>query len=249
MKKRTLPVVFAALFVLAAALLIGLFVFDRSVGDGGITLPPEQGTVPIDPTPGISRENDGKIADITVDKDNVQRVIASLSRPTEYGCRASAVYSYTGGSKTLDSRWWVRPGICRANQYDAGGKLRTQAILTEQHVYLWGSEGGTYYEGSPGDFTADELGRVPSYEDVCALPPEQILDGRLSDWGGVSCISVRSGTADAYTDWYISLDNGLLMYAETREQDTVVYSVTLTELSVGAAEDSLFLLPNGAQPE
>lgn len=249
MKKRTMLVMFAALFILTAALLIGLFLPDSNGEDeGGIALP-EQGDEVIDPIPGIAKENNGKVTKVTIDKGNVQRVIASLSRPEEYGCKTDATYYYDNGSATLESRWWVRPGVCRAMQYDAKGRLRTQVILTKNHVYLWGSEGVSYYEGNPGDFTSDELGRAPSYEDVCALPAKEILDGKLAEREGVSCIYVRSGTENSYTDWYISLNNGLLLYAETTEQGVLTYSAVLTALTVGPSDDALFLLPNGVKPE
>ena len=173
MKKRTMLVLFAALFILTAALLIGLFLPDSNSEDaGGIALP-EQGDEVIDPIPGIAKENSGKVAKITVDKENVQRVIASLSRPEEFGCKTDATYYYDNGSATLESRWWVRPGVCRAMQYDAKGRLRAQVILTENHIYIWGSEGASYYEGSPGDFTADELGR--------ALPMKMFAHFRRGD--------------------------------------------------------------------
>lgn len=248
MKKRRMMVMYAALFILTAALLFGLFLSDVRDNGVGITLPEKESTV-IDPTPGIGKKNSDRIAEVTVDKNNAQRVIASMFRPKEYGCIARAVYYYSGGSKTMESRWWVKPGICRLKLYDANEKLKSQSILTEHNVYIWGPEGATYYQGRPGEFTPDEIGRIPSYEDIATLPPEEILSAELTEREETSCIYVRSGTAEKYTDWYVSLENGLLLYAEAVEENGPVYTVSLTALEVGAADNALFLLPNGSNPE
>lgn len=249
MKKRMTFVLFAALFILTAALLIGLFLSDSSREEQSpITLPAKGGAV-IDATPSIGKNNRGKVAEITVDRTNAQRVVASLERPEQYSYTARAVYAYGTGSKELETQGWVRPDLCLTRQYAAGGALRAQAVLTAKNVYLWGADEGTYYQGKPGDFTADQMGRLPTYEDLADLPAAQILDGDTTERDGTPCVHVRSGQAKNYTDWYISLDNGLLLYAATTEGGAAVWSVELTVLTVGPVADSVFLLPNGTMPE
>ena len=249
MKKRTMLVLVAALFVLTAALLIGLFLSDgEQGGQGGITLP-AQGGADIDPTPDIGKDNAGRVAEITVDRTNVQRVVASMSRPAQYSYVARAIYAYEGGTTALETRGWVRADLCLVRQYDGEGDLRAQSVLSKSNVYLWGGEGDAFYQGRPGDLTADQMGRLPTYEDVLSLPEDEILEGAVKDWNGRACIYVRSGALRKYTDWYVSLDNGLLLWAGETEGEKQVYSVTLEAMTVADIPDETFLLPNGAMPE
>ena len=91
--------------------------------------------------------------------------------------------------------------------------------------------------------------RIPTYEDVLHLRAEDITWTSLVEYDGEACIYIEAnrlekGCLDRY---WISVSSGLLMAAETRLENRVVYRMTSRDLvSPMTGDASLFMLPNGA---
>ena len=91
-----------------------------------------------------------------------------------------------------------------------------------------------------------------TYEDVMELPPEQILttEYRTEDDGN-SYLFVSFQNGDYTEQFWIDVTSGLLARAETLYQQTAVYTMRQTQLTLldaAALDSSVFTLPDGKMP-
>ena len=79
------------------------------------------------------------------------------------------------------------------------------------------------------------------------LEPEQIADAGYEIYGETPCIYVEVAGEDGPTERYwVSVDSGLLVAAERREGDTLVYRMTKpVPLQTPCPADGEFSLPDG----
>ena len=78
-----------------------------------------------------------------------------------------------------------------------------------------------------------------------------ILAGEVQEMDGQMClyVSSRDPLTGEQEEWYVLVENGLLLYAEGKLDGTPTYTFRLTELQLEHSEDSLFLLPDGTAPQ
>ncbi len=247
MRKRvTLAIGVAALLVM----IVLLFLPGASNSDGSVVLPDRE-ALSVDTIPGVSAENSRKISTVAVGTENVAQVVDTLSRPSEYSATNTVTYHYSEGKSTVFTvELWALEDKSKSVTSSPTLTERESILLTAQSAYFWG-EDGNFFKGSKGDFTADDLSRVPTYEDIVTKSAEQILAAQIVDRQGEQCIFVQ--TSDPLTgyveNWYISVKTGLLLYTQSVDANQIVFESEMTAFSADAPAPDVFLLPNGANAD
>lgn len=235
--------------VLIALILVAAVVYSFTINLFGDTPPvglasggnPSGSSTDVGPEPG-----DAPIQ-IDVTPETVQSVIASLSRYRSYS-RIIQVEYLNGGTVegTLSAQVSVDGGWTRVDLATRSGVEHT--IVGEETRYRWYNSDETY-AAAPADEAAGDLAqRLPTYEDVLALDKKRITAADYEARGGVSCIYVEVAENElGYLERYwVSVESGLLVSAETVKGDEVVYRMTAYQVdsplvNAGAS----FTLPDG----
>ena len=190
-------------------------------------------------------ETDGSaINQLSVTPDTVQQVIATLERPESYARTVTVEQSWLGGSGTFTSSVFSLRGWTRTDTQMTDGSVRHS--LTDGKIsYIWYGSEKTFYAGSAGEFSADVEQAIPTYEDVLALPPEQILKAGYRSYADTECIYVETQLPGGVTlcHW-VDVQSGLLTAAEKYESEKLVYRMTATAGSDTLLEKQ-FVLPDG----
>ena len=213
MKKRSLAALVAAVVVIAVGILISLLFSTSGTEDAYVISLPSQGSAVIDPSYELGQSNRDQLQIISVDKNNIQAVVASLKRPEAYSCRIATTYYYRNSNTTLVSNLWKQDSTVRISQLNAAGEETEQVLLTDRAAYLWGAGENTFTRFNRQDQDIDLYSRAPSYENLLLLSSDQILEGSILELDGHLCLYAK--TEDVVTgeveQWYILVENGLLL--------------------------------------
>ncbi len=249
MKKRSTTALIAAMFVVAVGIFISFFLSSNQSDSYTISLP-GQGSAEIDTSHEIGDSNRDQVKTITITAENIQSVVASLQRPADYHCQLSTVYYYRDTQTTMKTELWRADDCVRISQFSADGQAAQQTILTDDWVYLWGN-GTAYSRYARQESDADLYSRIPSYEDLIAMDASQILVGELREQDGTLCLYAE--TQDLVTNeieqWYILVENGLLLQATGTVDGVNTYTCYMTALTLEEVAEELFVLPDGTLPE
>ena len=234
-KNRTILVIAIAITVFAA-----VFV---SFG-----LPSLTGRVPEVVLPDVSQEIAGENQDylpVEVTPETVQAVIATLSRPESYQRELNVTLFWSGGSSSAQVRIWADGGYVKTD-ITTGGAVQHR-LVGDGKLYLWYGGDRTWKELTAGETTGDLAQRIPTYEDVLALDPEQITDAGYERRENKDCIyvEVKNPDLDTLDRYWIETATGLLWGAETLEGDQKVYEMTETSCTIPLGEEIAFSLPDG----
>lgn len=187
--------------------------------------------------------NESKIAQITVDRNNVQAVIASLSRPAAYSCSVTNTLYWEGGAGTLQCRQYARDGAYRVETLDRDGVITQVQLQYDGKIYAWDAGSSTYYSGQAGSFSPGEAAMLPTYETVCQLPAEQIEQAELTELSGQPMIRVTAVQDGRTAEYIVSAVTGLLYSASFSQNGTRTQFVQTSVLSLDRPADNLFTLP------
>lgn len=185
---------------------------------------------------------------VSVTPETVQSIIASLSRSSSY-YRELTVETFwsDSSSSTTTVQTWVDGGWTHTAQTLPSGLIRHD-IVGDGQVYYW-YEGDQTWRTAPSDqLSADLAQHIPTYETVLELDPAAILDTSYELRGDLSCIYVQvQGAVEGYEERYwISVDSGLLVSAESLENGQLVYSMTaLSPVQSIPSDSNIFSLPDG----
>lgn len=243
-KKNLLPILFfLAVLILLFILLYTPGFYSNVMGsipelppsgqNGNITNPDD-----IDDNPNLP---------ITITRENVQDVIAALSRPSEYFYETQSELIYTGGTKQYLRRKWERSGWSRIDIMNSVNSVETRLIYGGGSVFIWRPGDYDYYRTKSGDFTADTSQMIMVYEDILAVPKSAVLNAQYTMYEGTPCIYVEiSNESLNYRERYwVSTENGLLVFGQTLSNNIVFYNVKALEVIVEPQPETLFYLPGG----
>ena len=184
---------------------------------------------------------------VEVTTKTVQAVIASLDRASSYYRQMSVQTNWPGGSGTTTVYSWVDDDYTFVRSTPSSGSTR-YFLTAKDTVYYWYSDSSAFLTAPAGSLSADLTQRIPTYEDVLALDSETISDAGYGSYEDYPCIYVETHVDDlGYLERYwIGVDSGLLIAAQTVKEDEVVYSVSTTSpIQTPCPTDSVFVLPNG----
>lgn len=187
------------------------------------------------------------LALVEITPETVQQAVATMSRPTAYVRTVSVTTHWSGGSRTVDVQTAVQGDYTRTDVQTADGSVRH--LLTDgETTCIWYDEERTWAEFPSGTFTQDEEQRILTYEDLLALPAEEIAAAVYADYQGIACICALTAEDEAGYDtaYWISVDTGLLVAAMTRQHGESVYEMQSLTMDT-AVDESKFLLPDGSR--
>lgn len=184
------------------------------------------------------------INQIAVKTDTVQSVIATLRRSERYSRTVTVEQLWSGGSGVSTAEVYVKGGWTRVDTQCVDGSLR-HSLTNGEKTFIWYDDETSYFEGPAGGFTSDNEQSIPTYEDILAIPQEDILLADYRSYSGNDCIYVEtSQSAERKLCWWVSVSTGLLTAAEKYEGDVLVYRMSASEGS-GDVFDEYFVLPDG----
>lgn len=243
-KNRNILVVLIAI-VIAVAMIssfgFGIFAPDTAQ----IVLPEPAASSTL--TQDTGKPEDGLVR-VDVTPQTVQNVIATLTRPTSY-YREVTIEDFWGDGESgvTTAKVWVDRGWTKTEVIWPGGTVRSSIVGNEQ-VWLWYGNDRTVLTAPADAHSADLEGqRIPTYETVLSLEQEQISAASYEEKGGLSCIYVET-TADEQNyiqRYWVSVDSGLLVCAETAQGGTLVYRMSSYAVERPAPSDTSFELPDG----
>lgn len=242
-KKR---ITYMAIGFLALLVVILLLTWGGHRQSGRIVLPESQAGAS-----GPDGEEAGsRLNAVVIDPETVRFAVSVLSRPAAYSRTQTVETFWSGGSGSSVTQVYVSGQRTRLDTTLPDGGVRHTVVDASADRTL----SGVWYDdetvwamlGSQA-LTADQAGRMLTYEVVRDLPPESIALADYREEYGENCIYVETlADADGYQDRYwVSVGSGLLVAAERLWEDSLVYRFTTGELDISPQEESLFLPPDG----
>ena len=240
-KRARLAVVIALVVVLAV---FGSFAFSLlSVRAPHIVLPTPGAQTPASPS---GFDSNTQLLEVT--PTTVQAVIATLDRSSSYYRQLSVQTFWDGGSGTTSVQTWTDDGYTQVRAQLPTGQVRNSIQTPDGTLYYWYSGGSAVLVAPPDSLSEDLAQRLPTYEDVLALDTASISDAGYVDYEGHPCIFVetQSGGQEYVQRYWIGVDSGLLVAAQTLKAEQVVYSVNAsTAIQTPCPASASFRLPDG----
>ncbi len=209
--------------------------------------PPETGGQTQPGSPAQEGPEDPEYLPVKVDKDTVQAVIASLSRPNSYD-RDVTVETYWGesGYGIVKVHAWVSGGFTRIQSQLPGGGVRN-VITGDGKYYLWYDGDEDWFETDAGTQEDDIAQQIPTYENILAVSPDRILEAGYLTLSNIDCIYVElEEDSLGYRERYwVSVESGLLVCSETEKDGRVVYRMSSFSVNIPYVGANVFVLPDG----
>lgn len=184
---------------------------------------------------------------VEVTPQTVTHVVATLARPESYYRELTVETFWTDGSSSVPVQVWVDGGWSHSRQTLSSGVVRHD--LTEGETWYYWYENSTRYQTAPADqLTSDLSQHIPTYETVLELDAGDITSAGYETRGGLPCIYVEvcSRPSSLIQRYWVSVDNGLLVSAETVEDEQVIYRMSAySPVQSPCPADSEFTLPDG----
>lgn len=241
------PAAIAAVLIMAAALLLSMFDFSFLRGEEKvhIVLPGHDGqdvTVEAE----TYTDNLKMLQSVTVDRTNIKKLIGAMRRPEDYHLVVGTTLYHSGGQTTTGADGYVSGGRYKTVVYDAVGGAR-HCLIYGEDAYIWNQSSPGVFAGKAGSFTGDNSLWIPTYELLLELDDADILSADYALYGDEYCLAVESrdplsGNRILY---YISVEHGLLVGAQSFEGDTLVYALTAEVLPLTEDPNVIFRLPDG----
>lgn len=182
---------------------------------------------------------------VEITPQNVQDVIAALTRPSSYYIETKSELHYDNQISTYLRRKWVRNEWSRVDLFNTNSTVTMHVIFTKESAFFWYPGSSRYTQLPVGDFTADESQMMMVYEDILKLDSKNIMDAKLTRFDGEDCIYAEVTRPElGYTERYwVSVSSGLLLLGQTLKDNALIYSVQTLELDTTTPEDAVFTLP------
>jgi hypothetical protein len=183
---------------------------------------------------------------IAVTPETVQSAVESLHRPASYRRSITVERLWSSGSGTSKITASVSGGWTRTDTTPEGQQTR-HTLTDGKTTYIWYGNHTSVYRCSAGDISADQEEGIPTYEDVLALPVNQIEKADYRNLAGVNCIYVETGEDEnGYVlRYWISVDTGLLAAAEWLKDGETIYRMGSPALDSAGPSTEDFTLPDG----
>jgi len=246
--KRATVLVMSAVIILTAGLFLSFYTTLDPGSPPPIVLPEEPVPGAEEPGPEHSASPDGlSFVTAEVSASNVQDVLATLSRPSDYECEIVTRVYYTGGSGQSHMRAWVSGTVARVDTLGAAEEPLEHSICTPGRLYKW-SPGSValYYEGASGGATADATMRLPTYEGLRALPARLITGGACIMLEGRVYIYAEAREGNYESRYWVEIETGLLSRFILSQNGETVYEAEVFLINSTPPDRSVFDLPGGA---
>lgn len=184
---------------------------------------------------------------VEVTTETVQRVVATLERPASYARTVTVeTVGEDGAVGQTTAQVVVDGGWTQVTATLPDGRV-CHTIVGEEKRYVWYDDQHTWQEYPAQERTADLSQRLPTYEDVLALVQSDIVDARYASSGELPCIyvAVEEQELGYVEEYWVSVDTGLLVHAESRKGEDVFYRMSGYIVETPATAGLAFSLPDG----
>ena len=164
---------------------------------------------------------------VAVTTQTVTGVVATLARPASYYRELTVETFWTGGSSTTQVQVWADGSWSHSVQTLPSGAVRHD-LTGGDTVYYW-YDGAQEYASAPADRKSSDLAQhIPTYETVLELEPDEITAAGYELRGDLPCIlvEVRRSGSDILQRFWIGVNNGLLVSAESEQDGQLIYRMT-----------------------
>jgi hypothetical protein len=247
-KKKQRLIALVTAIVIAAAVLSGFFLPAFFGKTPRVELPDISSPI-WTAAPGGQESPGGSYVKVEVTPETVQNVIATLARPQSY-YRELEVETIWGEGEdcrsTTGIEVWSDGGYTKTRAVSPGGLVQN-CIVDGDSVYLWYNDDRTWYQTGADKASSDLAQRIPTYEDVLELDIGDILASDYEALGDMYCIYVEAEdkTLGYLKRYWVEVESGLLVLAETVKGGMVVYRMTSNTTEFPIPRDALFTLPDG----
>ena len=184
---------------------------------------------------------------VSVTPATVQSVIATLARVDSYSREITLESFWSDGSSTSTVQVWADGGWTHSRQAMPSGVVRHD-LVGAGTLYYW-YDGSPLYESAPADDrSADLAQRIPTYETVLALDPGTITAAGYELRGEIPCVYVEVDLKELgiLERYWVSIDTGLLVSAETSQGEQLLYRMTAySSIITPCPFSASFSLPDG----
>lgn len=182
---------------------------------------------------------------VEVTTQTVTGVVATLTRPSSYYRELTVETFWNGGSSTSQVQAWIDGGWSHIRQVMPSGAVRHD-LTGGGELYYW-YDGSAQYQRAPADERSSDLAQhIPTYETVLDLSPHEITAAGYEARGDLPCIFVEVSRPGQLQRFWVSVDNGLLVCAESEENGQLIYRMTAySPVQSPCPADASFSLPNG----
>ena len=195
--------------------------------------------------PGQSGQDTEQLVSVT--PQTVQRVIETLERSDSYYRELFVEQFWLGGSSSTTVQVWTDGDWSLTRQLLPSNVVR-QDLIGPDDAWYW-YEGSSHFEITPaGDRAADLSQRIPTYETVLELDQTSISAAGYELKEDIPCIYVQcvDPTSGSIKSYWVSLDSGLLVWAELTQKDTLLYRMSaLSSIQSPCPQSAQFVLPDG----
>lgn len=243
-QKNRLVIVVAIVALMAVAIVtsFGRVLFAAKTPE--VILPSGSGGA-ADPPGSVSQAHSYQRVEVTT--QTVQGVVATLDRPSSCYRTLTVETFWTGGSSTTQVQVWTDGGWSHSVQTLPSGVVRHD--LTDGDALYYWYDGAQQYQTAPADEKSSDLAQhIPTYETVLELEADEIIDAGYELRGDIPCIliAVRRAGDESLQRFWVSVNNGLLVSAETEEDGQLVYRMTAySPVQSPCPADAGFALPDG----
>lgn len=252
MEKKDMTLLGVGIAVVLALAVLASFALRIFASDTPeLVLPPESTADVGDGPQGDPFE--GNVLRVDVTTDTVQEVIATLARPVSYSREVRLESFWPDDSResgwasaVTQSQVWVEQGCTRVDLLTQSGRTIHRLVTTDA-LYLWYDNERGYVTLPADERSADLEQHIPTYEDVLALSQDAITAAGYERVEDVDCVFVEvDANAMGYREkFWVSVDNGLLVAAETWSGEHLVYRMSGLRVTV-PGEGGSFFLPDGS---
>lgn len=245
MEQKKRLVIVAAIILLMAAAMLASFGRVLFAADTPKVILPSSSAGPGDISGSGSQGQDYQRVDVTT--QTVQGVAATLARPSSYYRELTVETFWEGGASSVQVQVWTNGGWSHSRQTLPSGVVRHD-LTGEDTLYYW-YDGSSQYRQAPADERSSDLAqRIPTYETVLDLDPEDITAAGYEARGELPCVfaEVRPEGSNQLQRFWISVESGLLVSAETEEDGQLIYRMTAySPVQTPCPADGSFSLPDG----
>ena len=245
MDSRNRKIIVLAIILLIAGAMVASFGRSLFTLNTPEVILPDSSAAQDDPSGSVSPSD--QYQQVSVTPRTAPAVVATLARPDSYYRELTVETFWAEGSSSTQVQVWADGGWTHSRQIRPSGVIRHD-LTGEDTLYYW-YEGSSLYETAPADERSSDLAQhIPTYETVVELPPEEITAAGYELRGEMPCIFVEvqpAGSPLVYQYW-VSMDSGLLVSAETLENGELVYRMTAySPVQTPCPTDAQFQLPDG----
>lgn len=206
---------------------------------------PSPGAGSVDISNAGNQEQDYQRVEVTT--QTVTGVIATLARPASYYRELTVETFWTGGSSASQVQVWTDGGWSHCVQTLPSGVVRHD-LTGENTLYYWYDGDEQYMTAIADEKSSDLAQHIPTYETVLELEPSEISAAGYELQGELPCISVevRHPGSGLLQRFWVSVDSGLLVSAESEQDGQLIYRMTAyTPIQSPCPTGASFALPDG----